>query len=354
MDKVHINSSHLNITLNATEPNELEETISQIYRIIFPIIFVIGLIGNMLSSLLFSTTELSQTSCGIYFLLLAISDSIALIGGLHHCLTIGYHISIPYASYCRARNFLVYASTDLVSWMIVAISVDRYLRVKFPIRARLFCTQKLSEVVACILTFVFILKNVHLATTYIGDFTHDALDTCDPNPSYPEYVKFIGNIWPWIDLTTFVLLPFIIVTYCNIFIINDLYKRHAKLGYRVLDRSLIRLLLISSISLIICNFPISITVVIYPYITSDHVKKEYYDEVGFIFDLLRIPSYASFALNFYLYYYSSSLFRQQATILFHRLCRTDAKSKEIHILSYEMSRTRTPKRLSFREDSEQK
>ncbi|CAF0802716.1 unnamed protein product [Rotaria sordida] len=322
--------------------------------IVYPIIFIIGFIGNLLSSLIFSTTELSQTSCGVYFLLLAIYDSIALLGGLHHCLTLGYHVSVPNAIYCRARNFLLYMSMDMTSWMIVAISVDRYFKVKFPIKAQIHATQKLAIIISCIITFVFIIKNFHLATVFIGDFIGDAADNCDPNPDYPKYVEFFKNIWPWIDLTTYALLPIVIVTLCNAFIIHDRYKRHVKLRKRNLDHSLIRFLLISSISLMICNFPMSITIVIFPYVSTSDTKNNYYDEVRFIFDLLRLPSYASFAFNFYLYYYSSSLFRQQLMLLFKRLCRIQIKFNHISIRRMETDRIRCPKQLNLREELEGK
>jgi hypothetical protein len=324
----------MNETCNNTLPSaaslfthtELEEIIHYIYMIIYPIIFIVGLIGNLLSSLLFSITELSQTTCAVYFLLLSIYDSLALIGGLHHCLTIGYHIQVPNAAYCRARNFLSYISMDMASWMVVAISVDRFCKVKFPLQARIYCTQKLTIIVSCIITVILILKNIHLSTKFIGDFTDDAADNCDPNPDYPTYVSFFKNVWPWIDLIIFAVLPFMIVTYCNIFIIYNHHKRRLKFGHRNIDRSLMKFLLISSILFIISNFPVSITSVLYPYITKNYGKKERYDEVAFIFDLFRLPSYISLALNFYLYYYSSSIFRQQAILLFKRLFRTKSGS----------------------------
>ncbi len=219
MNFENMNSSH-STPINR---EHLKEISHYMYMIIYPIIFIVGLIGNLLSSLLFSITKLNQTSCGVYFLLLAISDSIALIGGLHHCLTIGYSVAVPNASYCRVRNFLLYTSMDMASWMVVAISVDRYLKMKYPIKARMHATRKLAIIISCVITFIFILKNFHLATVYIGDFTDDAEDNCDPNPAYPNYVSFFTNIWPWIDLTTFALLPFVIVAVCNAFIIYDQY-----------------------------------------------------------------------------------------------------------------------------------
>ncbi|CAF1369030.1 unnamed protein product [Rotaria magnacalcarata] len=354
MNETYIDNSYLNCTFTLSVHNDLEEFIRYIYMIIYPIIFIIGLIGNLLSSLVFSITELSQNSCGIYFLLLAISDSIALIGGLHHCLTIGYNISIPYAIYCRTRNFLVYTSTDMVSWMIVAISVDRFLKVKFPFKSRIHCTNKLNIKVAGCITIILIVKNIHLASKFIGDFTLDAADNCDPNPAYPRYVHFFENIWPWIDLTTFVLLPFIIVTSCNIFIINDQHKRRLKFGHRNFDRSLTKFLLISSLSLITCNFPVSITIIVYPYISQIYGKSEHYDEVGFIFDILRIPSYATLALNFYLYYYSSSIFRHQALLLFKRLCRIRVHSNEMNILSMGIIQVQSPRQSNLREQTVEK
>jgi hypothetical protein len=307
--------------------------------IIYPIIFIIGLIGNLLSSLLFSTTELCQTSCAVYFLLLAISDSIALIGGLHHCLTIGYHLQAPNAVYCRARNFIFYTSMDMASWMVVAISVDRFYKVKYPLQAHVYCTRKLTLIVSSIIAIILALKNVHLSTKFIGDFSADAIYNCDPNPNYPTYVIFFNKIWPWIDLATFALIPFIIIISCNIFIIYNQYIRRLKFGHRNLDRSLIKFLLISSISFIICNFPVSIILVIYPYISPDYATKENYDEVTFTFDVLRLPSYGSLAFNFYLYYYSSSLFRQQAILLFRRIFRIESKPDLTHIRRSETDRT---------------
>jgi growth hormone secretagogue receptor len=330
-----MNITNLSSTLTSitTEKTGLEKASEYIYAIVFPIIFLLGLIGNLLSSILFSITKLNLTSCGIYFLLLAIFDSLALIGGLHHCLTIGYDVHVPNAAYCRARNFFLYMSMDMASWMVVAISVDRYLKVKFPIKARIYATRKLAIIISSIIIVIFIIKNFHLLTIFIGDFTDNAADNCDPNPDYPNYAFFFNNIWPWIDLTTYALLPFIIVALCNALIIHDQYKRRVKLRKRNLDLSLIKLLLVSSISLIVCNLPITILAVIYPYISLSYDTNEHYDGVAFAFDLLRLPPYASLALNFYLYYYTSTLFRKQTVLLYRRLCHKQLEPDEIELPS---------------------
>ncbi len=322
--------NYQNMKITNTTPvivreDDLERISQYLYMIIYPLIFLIGIVGNLFSSVLFSITKLNRTSCGVYFLFLALFDSLALIGGLHHCLTIGYHVDVPNAIYCRARDFIFYASMDMASWMIVAISVDRYLKVKFPIKARIYATRKLAIIISCIIIVVFIMKNVHLATVFIGDFSENAADNCDPNPAYPTYVSFFNKVLPWIDLATFAVLPFTIVSICNALIIHDHYKRRVKVRKRHLDRQLITLLLVSSISLIICNLPIAILAVIYPYISTSYETNDTYDEVAFTFDLLRLPSYVSLALNFYFYYYTSSLFRQQAILLLKRIFRIKSK-----------------------------
>ena len=127
------------------------------------------------------------------------------------------------------------------------------------------------------------------------------------------------------------MLPFIIVAICNSFIIHDQYKRRLKLRNRNLDLTLIKLLLVSSISLIVCNLPITVLAVIYPYISISYDTNEMYDSVAFAFDLLRLPSYASLALNFYLYYYTSALFRQQTVVLYKRLFSIETKTNDIEL-----------------------
>lgn len=309
----------------------LEEVSRYIYAIVFPLIFLFGLVGNVLSALIFSVTKLNKSSCGFYFLVLAIADTIALIGGIHHCLTIGYHVPVPSAAYCRARDFLLYTSMDLVSWMIVAISVDRCLKTKYPISARTYATRRLSIIVSTVLIVFFVGKNIHLATEFIGDFSDDAADNCDGNPDFPSYLSFYKNVWPWIDLVSYALLPFIIVAVCNGLIIHDQYKRRVKIRKRDLDISMITLLLVSSVSLIVSNLPIAILAVIYPYVSMSYDTNEQYDGAAFAFDLLRLPSYASLGLNFYLYYYNSTNFRQQLIFLLRTIFCREKNNEQIEL-----------------------
>ncbi|CAF1213685.1 unnamed protein product [Rotaria magnacalcarata] len=314
---------------SAAQNNTLQQSSHYIYAILFPLIFILGIVGNLFSSVIFCITKLNHISCGIYFLLLAIYDSLALIAGLHHCLAIGYNVPALSGAYCRVRNFLLYMSMDMTSWMVVAISVDRYLKARHPIKARIYATRKLSIFISCCLNVIFILKNFHLLTILIGNFTEDAADNCDPNPHYRMYSFFFNNIWPWIDFTTYALLPFILVTISNTFIIHDQYNRRFKLRKRTLDLSLIRLLLVSSISLVVCNLPISILAIIYPYISISYKTNKIYDNVAFAFDMLRLPAYISLGLNFYLYYYTSVLFRKQAIVLFQRLFHVEENTNHI-------------------------
>jgi len=323
-----------NIPLNSTSTidvhNQLRTIISYVYMIAYPIILIVGFIGNLLSSILFSTTDLCQTSCAIYFLLLSISDSIALLGGLHHCLVIGFHIIIASPIYCRVRHFLLYVFMDLASWMVVAISVDRFYKVKYPLRARIYCTRKLTLIISFTITGILILKNIHLSTPFIGNSSSkNSDDKCDANPDYPKYVFFFSNIWPWIDVTIFALLPFLIILLCSSYIIYNQRKRRLKFGTRTLDRSLTKFLLISAICFVICNFPLSISMVLYPYLSGENNKTEaQYATASFLLDLFRLPSYASLALNFYFYYYSSSIFKRKAVILFKRIRRMSIKSSD--------------------------
>lgn len=311
--------------------HNLEKISQYFYMIIYPLIFFVGLIGNFLSILLFSLTDLNENSCGIFFLFLALSSLLALTGGLHHCLTIGYHIAIPNAFYCRLRNFLLYTSMDVASWMVVALSVDRLYRVKYPMNARVHCTRKLTLIISAVLICILILKNVHLFTFFIGDFTENAADACDPNPNYPTYIFFFENVWPWIDLTTFALLPCFIVLISNGIILYNRYQRRLKFGHRNVDRSLMKFLLINSILFLICNFPVAVILVIYPYISKSEGKKDHYDRIDFLFDILRLLSYTTLALNFYLYFYSSSIFRQQTIRLFRRfLSKTENSVVQSH------------------------
>jgi hypothetical protein len=192
-----------------------------------------------------------------------------------------------------------------------------------------------------LISIALITKNIHLSTVFIGDFTINAVDHCDPNPAYPRYLFFFRRIWPWIDLVIFALLPLFIVTISNSLILYDRYQRRIQFGYRNLDRSLMKFLLINSVSFICCNCPIATIIVLYPYISRTYDKNGEYDRIAFLFDMLRLVSYTALALNFYFYYYSSSIFRQQAANLFNSVACRRWHTNKISDESNSMHRLRT-------------
>ena len=68
---------------------------------------------------------------------------------------------------CRAYSFLQYFCMCCTAWLLLAITIDRWVRVRFPFRVRELCTRQRVTIGACIIVIVSAALNSHLASPFI-------------------------------------------------------------------------------------------------------------------------------------------------------------------------------------------
>lgn len=87
-----------------------------VYKYICLTIFVIGVIGNLLSVLVFSRPSLRRRSCAIYFLALAITDIASLCASFIDTVLPSYNnvsLTMKFVFICKLNPLMVYFTTDL-------------------------------------------------------------------------------------------------------------------------------------------------------------------------------------------------------------------------------------------------
>ncbi|CAF1203583.1 unnamed protein product [Rotaria sordida] len=276
---------------------------------------ILGFIGNFLSILVFSRKALRSRSCSIYFLVLNLSDICVLIGyTLENLLFHGYGIQFLSSAFmCKSIIFLIYASTDISNYLLTLAAIDRCILISYRTVHR-FCRASTAKLLIAIVVILFSLINSH----FLYGFHVDQSGLC--LPSSMKYIEFyVHHYDSYIDIIKTVLIPFVIIFICNIFIIStltrkkSLLRRASTLQRRIRqekDRQLTFFLLLTSILFIVLSLPSEINDFIRTHL-SQQFQIKYACQLWIsttIFILLHQIHHAS---HFYVYTLTGPIFRQE-------------------------------------------
>ena len=114
--------------------------------------------------------------------------------------------------HCR---FILYWTGSSASWIITLMSIERFLAIYFPIRIKML-TLNIKVILAMAVAFaVAAALNVHFFWTYEIIRVSDG-KYCG---SVAKYSVFLKTYWPWITMSFYSLIPFIILISTSIAIL---------------------------------------------------------------------------------------------------------------------------------------
>ena len=92
-----------------------------------PIIFCVGIIGNILSFIVFLSTKMRQISTNVYLSALSASNSVFLLAvGITWTDMIGMKL-LHHRGVCKITVYLTYCSIFISVWIIVCIAIENFL-----------------------------------------------------------------------------------------------------------------------------------------------------------------------------------------------------------------------------------
>ena len=193
-----------------------------------PVIMSVGIIGNILSFLVMIRKEMRKTSIGIYLMVIAISDSLVCNSFYPNNMAVAITGRQIYTG--AANNislFLSYVGGHTTAWLIVALTVDRFISVTFPLRAKSICTpHKAKRIVLSVVIFFVLFDGIN----WLGLVSHEVL-----TPDTQMYIgrtdgvtEYINYIWHLIDSILMNLMPSPIIITLNSIIIYTLRKMKRK------------------------------------------------------------------------------------------------------------------------------
>ena len=220
----------LNESLSSSSDDPYQHLTEKIvYKYICLAIFVIGVIGNLLSVLVFSRASLRRRSCAIYFLALAITDIASLSASFIDTVLPSYNnVSLTTKSLfiCKLNPLMVYFTTDLSNFLLAVASIDRAVSIQCPSTSKNFCRARIAIYIILSMSLVFLLINGHIFWGFeiIDD---NGQRVCLPSkskivyhnePNSMNYDRFYA-IFDSLDMLFAVVIPFIVMLICNIIIL---------------------------------------------------------------------------------------------------------------------------------------
>jgi hypothetical protein len=263
-------------------------------KIFSPLFLVVGVLGNIANFYAFNKSHMKAYSTFRFLSYLSVIDLFVLIIGLPQIITIAYtKNAYDFRHYsdlvCSLHSFLTMFFTHFSSILLAAVSIDRVYvlrklrpnkkatpKIELEVRrnenqkqnkllgqskdtdcnkklrnksSQLLVVQKHTrrqftsvEFITIIIAFIIFLVDSHFLI-WMRLHTFDISDKNSANGSliqeilcYPSekdkfYSYFFKNIWPWLDLLLYCIIPFIIMIICSILIIFRLFKLSQSMKY---------------------------------------------------------------------------------------------------------------------------
>ncbi|ELU02344.1 hypothetical protein CAPTEDRAFT_84622, partial [Capitella teleta] len=280
--------------------------------ILYPIICVVGLTGNVLTLIVLSQRKM-LTSTNVFLGALAVADIIKLINDCLYVIVNVLMRTLPIAANRMMgfmypfSHYIFNQSVCVASWLTVSVAIERYVAVCHATRAKVVCTINRARIIS---VSVFLTMSLVTIPSYLR---YTRCLTFDPNFNQTMYsitLSSLGNNqsfmtgYTWIQNLLRCIIPLFVLLVLNACIIHALRKQRVP-GKKMSARNRITLMLIVVIVVfIICIFPDAIM--------STFFRFGYVDENNLIKGIREITDTLlsiNSAVNFIIYCVCSKGFR---------------------------------------------
>lgn len=292
-----------------------------VYLIFAPSILLTGLFGNTIGFLVVQRPSLKNIGPRSTFCYLFFMDSFYLIQIITPYLLFGFSIDLTIVSSltCKVYQYLNYSLDTQSAMLLVYISAERLVSIKYPTKKEFLRKQKTQLIYFFVVTIYNLLYYLPIAFYY--DLQTYSIELPEHNNFTNKTIGIVCNfvdeksqlILGYLDLVNRVLIPFILMVIFSSSLINYIFKsrQRAQANFTSYENKSFKRDLKFSITCIFLNsiyvafnLPISITV-FFP----DYFLYITYPANLFLF-------YASYAVNFYILFFSNSLIRKEVLSLF--------------------------------------
>ncbi len=173
--------------------NGLMEFAQILHVYMLPIVIIVGVLGNTVSIIVFTITQLKKQCASVHLAALAISDTGFLLTLFINWLSwVGVKIANK-QPWCTLMIYLTYVCSFLSVWIVVAFTVERFIVVCFPLRRRHILRMRRAKAVVSVISVFAILAYSFLFWT-TGIIRHGNKNYCMTYAKFQRALVIITHI----------------------------------------------------------------------------------------------------------------------------------------------------------------
>jgi len=283
----------------------------------YALLFLLGSIGHTSSFLIFVRPTLRRISTSFLFIILTISDSLYLLVSIYNFINTGLQIrdtSLNPSVMCQFRDYIQWTAMCCNAWLLVAITTDRWIRVRFPFKSKQICTLRNALISTIIIIILCAGFNAHILGPYYGQLPAGVMTVCGPNPSNRAYDTFVRQIWPTIFSCIQTVIPVILLIILSIDTFRRLSRqRQIQNTHRVrrrtqLDNQILLIMLATITLFVATTLPLGLFNILLTPVLSGPLNQTQLLELSSILTFIAAINYT---FDFYIHCLTSRLFRQE-------------------------------------------
>lgn len=203
---------------------DLMTAVGYLYCYGLPCIIWVGIVGNIMSFVVFMSTNLRCKSSSVYLAALSVTDIWFLLSLFVVWLEWAGVRLVHSEGWCQATVYITYVSAFLSIWLIVVITLENYIITHHLRIAQSLCTHWIAiMVVAVLVVFGMLLYGFSLWTSKVNEYR--GINLCSPALEYMD----LSKMFTYVDtIVTLVVPSFIILTVLISIFIKQVCKSHTR------------------------------------------------------------------------------------------------------------------------------
>ena len=288
----------------------------------FPVLIPIGLTGNSLSFIVMIKPNNRKMSTCIYMAAISINDNLLTILCCYDSLVSAFQVHERNLIECQLISVVFLFTLQNCTYLILAMTVDKYIAIKWPHRAATYSTPgrtKWIVVGLCVCVFIYNIPHFFLSRVIGGQCFAYSVD------------KLITKVYSWLSFVLNAIIPFTMLIHMNyvivktvrnsgkMYIANGIRKRSATMKSAESQLTIMLLLVTTLFFILLCPTYIRF---IYLLLTEQDTPHQYATSM-FLYQVTSKLYTTNSGINFLLYCISGQKFRNDLKEI---LCFSDTTS----------------------------
>ena len=283
-----------------------------------PLLIIFGSIGNILAFIVLSRKMLQQWSVCLYLAVYAIINTIVLYIGCGldwvSYITDSTHVANKADWVCRLWKFFFNVISYSTGWIVVAMTMDRFVMMWYPRKAQQLCTVFMAKLSIVIIMIGLIVLSIHAMWTFALT-PHGCIIEADAH-------MFQTTVWPIGSAIFYSYFPIVLLFTLDIFLILGTCNHASRGDNNPTQLRLTQVALIVSLTYLLLSLP-TIILNIFVY-CRPHLNQQIHTRalIFLLQEICQTLSCLNNSLSFIIYFGSVPMIRQELGAMVNVLKRS--------------------------------